>query len=90
MTTPSAQPSPTPSAPPSPAAIGAANDLCYHSIVEHCELAASYAWSAREAAWRGDRHTLGAHLRQVRLVVIALLQTYNSIADAAAEKQGAA
>jgi hypothetical protein len=83
MTTSFAKPAPKPLAPPSPAAIGMANDLCYDFIVQNCELAASYARSAGEAAWRGDRQTLGTHLRQLRLVVIALLQSYNEIADVA-------
>jgi hypothetical protein len=87
---PPAKPTPTPLAPPSAAAIGAANDLCCEFLVEHCELAESYARSAGEAAWRGDRQTIGTHLRQLRLVVIALLQTFKEIADVAAQKKSAA
>jgi hypothetical protein len=83
MTSPFAKPAPTPLAPPSPAAVGAANNLCFEFIVEHCELAESYVPSAREAAWRGDRQTLGTHLTQLRLVIIAVLQTYREIADVA-------
>ena len=81
MTTPSAKPTPAPLGPPSAAAIGVANDLYYDFILENCELAASYSRSAAEAAWRGDRQTLGMHLRQLRLVVIALLKAEKEIAD---------
>jgi hypothetical protein len=35
------------------AAVSAANDLAFEAIVENAELAASYAVSVREAAWRG-------------------------------------
>jgi hypothetical protein len=49
------------------------------AIVETAELAGSYARSAAEAAWRGDRLTLGVHLRQLRLATIAGLRTYNEL-----------
>jgi hypothetical protein len=65
---------------PSEAAVRAANDICYESIVEACELTASYASSAREAAWRGDYHILEAHLRQLRLTVIFSLNAFRAIA----------
>jgi hypothetical protein len=81
---------PTPLAPPSPAAIGAANDLRYDFIVENCEIAASFARSAAEAAWRGDKQTLGTHLRQLRIVVLAVLQTHNEITHVDAENSRAA
>jgi hypothetical protein len=68
------------SAPPSDAAVRAANDLCFEAIVEFADRAASYARSASEAAFRGDQHTVRIHLGQLRLTVIAALQTAKEIA----------
>lgn len=78
------------SAASSDAAVRAASDLCYEFIVEHSELAASYARSAGEAAWRGDHRTLEMHLRQLRLTLIAVLQTFKEIAPTEGEKAEAA
>jgi hypothetical protein len=64
---------------PSAAAISAGHDLMFGAIVETADLAASYARSAAEAAWRGDRLTPGVHLRQLRLATIAALRTYNEL-----------
>ena len=64
---------------PSPKAVAAARDLVFAAIVEHSALAESYARSASEAAWRGDEVTLGVHLRQLRLCVIASIQTFKSL-----------
>jgi hypothetical protein len=64
-----------------------ADDLRLEMIVETSELAASYARSAAEAAWRGDRLTLGVHLRQLRLATIACLKTFNEL-GAEGEKSG--
>ncbi len=52
------------------------SDLQFDLIVETVDLAASYARSASEAAWRGDRLTVGVHLRQLRLCVITAIQTF--------------
>lgn len=64
---------------PSEAAISAAADSYFEFIAEKADLAASYARSVGEAAWRGDRATVGVHLKQLRLTAIALLQAYNEI-----------
>jgi hypothetical protein len=61
---------------PSPEARATARDLAFKAIIEHVSLAESYSRSAAEAAWRGDETTLGVHLRQLRLCVIAALQTF--------------
>ena len=60
--------------PMQPTVQGVIDNLRFEAIEEHCGLASSYALSAREAAWRGDRHTLSIHLSQLRLTVIAALQ----------------
>jgi hypothetical protein len=67
----------SPSCPPQTVA-SVCDDLRFEAIIEATELAGSYAISAREAARRGERLTLGLHLRQLRL---AALQTFNELAD---------
>ena len=61
------------------AVASASADLCFDAIVECCELAASYANSAREAAWRGDRQLLAGHLAQLRLTVITSLDAHRRL-----------
>jgi hypothetical protein len=55
------------------------DDMQFEAIIEFSDLAASYARSAVEAAWRGDRATLGMHLAQLRLTVIAAIQAFKEI-----------
>ena len=64
----------------------AVNDLQLDLIGETIELAASYARSAAEAAWRDDKVTLGVHLRQLRLCVITAIQTFKELSDGPHEK----
>ncbi len=40
---------------------------------------ASHALAAAEAAWRGDRETLGVHLREARNALKAALITFDTI-----------
>ena len=56
------------------------NDLTFEAIVETLFLAESYAASAREAAWRGDRRLLAGHLAQLRLTVITALDAHKRLA----------
>jgi hypothetical protein len=49
------------------------------AILELCELLDSYAISAREAAWRGDRRELGVYLKALRLTLIETLKTYRAL-----------
>jgi len=51
----------------------------FGAIEEFCDLASSYARSASEAAWRGDRLTLRTHLVQLRLTTQNALQVFNSL-----------
>lgn len=60
-------------------AISAVRDLTFDAIMERCDLAASYARSASETAWRGDQITAGVHLRQLRLCAIAAIQAFKSL-----------
>jgi hypothetical protein len=66
----------------------AVNDLRLDLIGETIELAASYARSAAEAAWRADKVTLGVHLRQLRLCVIAAIQTFKELGGEVGAKGG--
>lgn len=54
-------------------------DLCFDAIIECCELSASYAYSAREAAWRGDWLLLAGHLSQLRACVVTALDAHKRI-----------
>jgi hypothetical protein len=71
-------------------AVSAVNDLCLEAIIEFADLAASYARSVSEAAWRADYDTSRVHLAQLRLTVIAALQTLKEIAPIEGEKAEAA
>ncbi len=69
-------------------AAGGADALRLDLIGETVELAASYARSATEAAWRYDKVTLGVHLR-LRLCVITAIQTFKELGDRDSGKAGA-
>jgi hypothetical protein len=61
--------------------MSASRNLQFEFLSEICDLAASYARSASEAAYRGDQLTLGTHLRQMRLVLIESLKTFKELED---------
>lgn len=60
--------------PPSPRAISAADDLVFEELIDACDRAASYAVSAREAAFRGSRHALEIHIQELLACVVAALE----------------
>jgi hypothetical protein len=62
-----------------PTVVNVCDDFAFDAIVETCELASSYAASAREAAWRGDRGLLAGHLAQLRLCVITALDAHKRL-----------
>jgi hypothetical protein len=62
-----------------PTAKTVCDDLAFVAIVEATDLAVSYATSAREAAWRGDRRLLAGHLAQLRLCVITALDAHKKL-----------
>jgi hypothetical protein len=76
--------------PPSEAAIQAVDALRLEGIVEFCDLAASYARSASEAAFRNDRLTLRTHLMQLRACVVEALKTHKELTPLEDEKARAA
>jgi hypothetical protein len=65
-------------------AISACNNLCYESLVETCDLAGSYARSAAEAAWHGDKLTVDVSVHQLRLCTIEAIRLFKSL-DASGE-----
>jgi hypothetical protein len=69
----------TPSTLDTPRPVAMMRDQLFEFIVERTDLAASYARSASEAAWRGDQLTVGVHLKQLRLATIAALQTFREL-----------
>jgi hypothetical protein len=70
---------------PSKAARKAADDLILECLIEFCALSESYARSASEAAWRGDRQTLRVHLVQLRLAVVEALKAHKDLSPVADE-----
>lgn len=57
------------------------DDLILTAIEETTDKVASYARSAAEAAWRGERRTLGIHLAQLRLTTIEAIRLFKSLRD---------
>jgi hypothetical protein len=74
---------------PSAAAISAGRDLLFGAIVETADLAASYARSAAEAAWRGDELTVRVHLGQLRLATIEAIRILNELVAESADARAA-
>ncbi len=64
---------------PSPEAIRAARDLTYEALVETAALMESCARSLGEAAWRADRVTVEAHLRQLRACVLTGIDIFKML-----------
>ena len=73
---------------PSAAAEKSVDYLRLEFIEEVCDSLASYARSATEAAWRGDRRTLGVHLAQSRLTLIEALKTFNELSPESGGQAG--
>jgi hypothetical protein len=59
-----------------PAAVPVSDDPRIEAIVKTLALDKR---SAAEAAWRGDRLTLGTHLQQVRLSAITAIQIFKGL-----------
>jgi hypothetical protein len=64
---------------PSPEAVDVGRELAFEALTETLNLAASYARSASEAAFRGNPNTVGIHLRQTRLCVLDAIQIYKEM-----------
>lgn len=60
---------------PSPELISAQRDQVFEEIERQADLAASYARSIGEAAFRGDQVTMIVHLRQLRDCLLAMFAT---------------
>jgi hypothetical protein len=74
---------------PSQKAFALCDRLRFELISETMDLAASYATSAREATWRGDRETLELHIKQVRLSLLTAIETFKLLGDAPQNRRAA-
>lgn len=70
--------------PISPIALAAGREILFGATMDMCDWAASHACSAGEAAWRGDREALGAHLQAAHNALKAALLTFGALEDAKA------
>jgi hypothetical protein len=68
-------------APPSPELTAALRDQAFEALIENADLAASYARSIAEAAFRGEQVTAGVHLKQLRLCVLEMIQMFKALDD---------
>jgi hypothetical protein len=73
---------------PSPEAIRAALDMTFEALVETAAVMESYARSLGEAAWRADRLTVEAHLRQLRTCVVAGIDLFKMLDGVGAKGGG--
>ena len=64
---------------PSAEAKAAVDDMRLEAIVEFLDSAASYARSASEAAWRGNRQLLRTHLFQLKECTRIAVLTFNEL-----------
>ena len=62
---------------PEPNVASVLRDAAFEDIGEKAGLAESYARSLAEAAYRGSRIATGVHTNELRLVCIAMIQTFN-------------
>jgi hypothetical protein len=60
------------------------DELLLGSITNMADLAASFARSAAEAAYRGDKETLAVHLREARNAIAAAEMTFGALEKAKA------
>ena len=58
----------------------ATDNLAFEAAFEALELAVSYAISAREAAWRGNKQLLDSHLRELRLCTLTAIEARKRLA----------
>jgi hypothetical protein len=62
-----------------PTVLDELDNVRLEAILEATDLAGSYSRSASEAAWRGDRRELGAHLDRLRLTVIHAREIFKEL-----------
>ena len=58
----------------SDAAVVVCDDMAFEAAFEALDSAVSYAISAREAAYRGNRKLLDGHLSELRLCVLTAIE----------------
>jgi len=59
----------------------ALRDEAFNELEHVAFKAGSYARSLGEAAYRGDDRTVGVHLQQLRLCVLAMIRTFKEAFD---------
>jgi hypothetical protein len=57
----------------------ALSNSLFYSVIEHADLAASWARSAAESAWRGERTELRYYLTQMRLTTIGAISAFKQL-----------
>jgi hypothetical protein len=67
--------------PPSPELISALRDQVFEEIERQADLAASFARSLGEAAYRGDEMTTAVHLRQLRDCCVTMFKAYKDFLE---------
>jgi hypothetical protein len=65
--------------PPSPELTSVLRDQAFEELIDNADMAASYARSIAEAAFRGDQTTVAVHLRQLRECCLAMIKTYKDL-----------
>jgi hypothetical protein len=75
---------------PSAEVVAVLRDQAFIEIERVANLAASYARSTGEAAFRGDQTSVLVHMRQVRLCCVSMIQTYKDYLEAERDGQGVA
>ena len=76
---------PLPRCPPRTVA-NAVDDIIFAELEELADRAASYWRSIGEAAYRRERITIAVHLRQVRLLTFAMVQTVEALGTESTEE----
>jgi hypothetical protein len=72
-----------------PAAVSVCDNVRFEVFLQTLAPAESYARSAAEAAWHGDRLTLGTHLRQVRLSASTAVRIFKELSREGQEASSA-
>jgi hypothetical protein len=72
----------------SPIALAAGREILFEATMDMANWSASHALAAAEAAWRGDRETLGVHLREALNALKAARMTFDMIESEKAKAAG--
>ena len=67
--------------PDEPTVVSVLRDAAFEALIDNADQAASYSRSLAEAAFRGDALTVEVHIRQLRALIVAMIQTYKDYLD---------